>query len=225
MKPRIPLEEKITIGEVFGRLTVIDGLVYKSGRPHWICRCVCGKQRTVSHYNLLKGWTSSCGCYRLDRIHETLFKHGQSGTPGNRQAATSEWITWNGIKDRCLNPNNSTYPYYGGRGITVCERWRDSFENFYADMGSKPTAKHSIDRRDVNKNYDPDNCRWATPIQQGGNKSNNVNLTYDGETYCVAEWCRRTGLKESLVRKRVRMGWSHERALTTPRGASGNRRG
>jgi hypothetical protein len=215
---------QIAIGDVFGRLTIVGGPVFRNRKLHWICVCACGKERVVAHQNIARGSTSSCGCYRLTRIRETLLVHGQSGIPSNRRAASSEWITWSSMKDRCANPNNNSYSYYGGRGIFVCDRWLESFDNFFTDMGPKPTARHSLDRRNVDGPYSPDNCRWATAIEQAGNKSNNVNLTYGGETHCVAEWCRRLGLKEPLVRKRIKRGCSAEKALTTPRAASAMRR-
>ena len=223
------LKGNVQICSVFGRLTVWDGPIYAnaSGKPsgaHWDCVCSCGKKCRVGHHNLVKGHTQSCGCYQLEKIREALFKHGESGLAGDRSSASSEWIAWLSMKDRCLNPKNDAYAYYGGRGITVCERWRNSYVDFLSDVKRKPSASHSLDRIDVNGNYEPGNCQWATSIEQAGNKSNNVNLTLDGETHCVAEWCRRTGLNEHLIRKRIRKGWSHERALTTPRSVSARRR-
>ncbi len=160
-------------GQKFGKLTVIrmdDS--DKWGKLMWLCKCECGNEKTIQGNRLKVGKTQSCGCLRLKNIATHSFKyksnnqnkpinHGKSGTP--------EHCAWANMIQRCENANHPWYKDYGGRGIRVCERWQ-RFENFYTDMGDKPTAKHSIDRIDVNKGYEPSNCKWATATDQSRNQ-------------------------------------------------------
>lgn len=128
---------------------------------------------------------------------------------------TPEWRTWSAMRERCNTPSCRNYPDYGGRGISVCDRW-DVFENFLADMGFRPSDNHSIDRIDPNGNYEPSNCRWATRKQQGRNKRNNRLLTVDGMTRTIAEWSELHGVKAGTINARVsRYGWSHSAAVMT----------
>lgn len=138
------------------------------------------------------------------------FRHGQSRTP--------EHNAWCAIHQRCNNPKYPRYARYGGRGITVDPRW-NVFENFLADMGQRPSPKHSIERRDNNGPYAPENCVWATNRQQANNRGGrkaNVLLTYAGETLNVTQWAARTGLSGNQIRNRIRKGWTAEKILTTP---------
>lgn len=128
-----------------------------------------------------------------------------------------EYRSWQSMKDRCLRPNNEGYKWYGGRGITVCDRWLESFENFLADMGPKPSPQHTLDRKENNGNYDPDNCRWATKKEQAANRRSNRMITYKGETLMISEWAHRADLEMYVLYLRVvRRGWDFERALNTP---------
>lgn len=140
--------------------------------------------------------------------------HGLSKTP-------TYWA-WIDLRRRCNDKSNSSYESYGGRGITVCDRWANSFENFIADMGEKPSRGMSIDRIDVNGNYTPENCRWATSKEQGRNKRNNLHITIDEVTLTLPEWCERYNAKYWLVIRRIKKwNWTPLEALTTPGGRKG----
>lgn len=115
------------------------------------------------------------------------------------------------MKQRCYDPNCLAYIHYGGRGIKMCDRWLDSFENFYADMGARPSQDHSIDRIDVNGDYCPENCKWSTRIEQQRNKRNNVFLSFNGETHCVSEWAKMIGVSPHIISQRNKNGWEMER--------------
>lgn len=157
-------------GLQFGRLTIIgDAGKYVSPQGHRLrlvaAKCDCGNEITVTLNSIKSGYTASCGCYRTELAIGNV-KHGEAGPT----RLTREYKTWVNMIGRCENPKVERYPSYGGRGIKVCSGWRHSFETFLRDMGRKPTPKHSIDRIDVNGNYEPGNCRWATNSEQQLNK-------------------------------------------------------
>lgn len=131
----------------------------------------------------------------------------------------AEWRSWLAMRQRCSNPRTVGWADYGGRGIKVCRRWKSSFANFLKDMGPKPTPQHSIDRKDVDKNYTPSNCRWATKLDQARNCRSNRYVTFNKKTMCLSAWADETGLSESLIRARLNIGWTVQKTLTTPRGA------
>jgi hypothetical protein len=189
----------------FGRLVVL-GYAGSRHRIHrWLCLCDCGNQKVVRADCLTSEQTRSCGCLSMER----RTTHGMS--------KTLEHGIWTAMIGRCHNPNNADFATYGALGVTVCERWRESFQAFYDDMGPRPSRKHSLDRHpDHCGNYEPDNCRWATQKQQCRNKRNNHLLTYNGETLCAIEWAEKLGWDKAVIFNRLRYGWSVERILSTP---------
>lgn len=199
-------------GSIFGRLTAISFV----GGKKWLCACVCGGEAVVSRSNLVAGNSTSCGCKRRETTSRLLTKHG-----GRR---TSEYKIWLGVKQRCLNPKNPSYRHYGGRGITVCVRWAESFERFLADVGPRPSMSHTIDRKDNKGNYEPGNCRWATHTEQMNNTRRNRLVTVSGETMTLSEAERRGQLAVPAghVASRVHAGWDIDAAVSTPSKRRGN---
>ncbi len=209
-------------GQTYGRLTVVNQRVGRSRtrKVFWNCVCVCGRTKAIESLKLRTGETSSCGCLQRERASAANSRH--------RRSASDEYRIWANMMQRCYNPKTISYENYGGRGIWICQRWRDDVSTFLADVGDRPSVKHSIDRIDNNGGYtcgkcqecaergSPANCRWATRFEQSCNRRTNRLLTHDGETLSVREWCIRLDMKRSTVEVRLRLGWTVARALTTP---------
>lgn len=195
-------------GARFGRLTVIneclEGYTCKSRpgpTPLYFCQCECGEAAILMKSNLLSSTSTSCGCYkRVCRV-----THGKSGS--------LTYDIWSAMKARCLSPKNRSYQYYGARGISVCERWL-VFENFIDDMGEAGFGM-SIERRDNDKGYSPDNCYWLPKAKQVRNRNVSKWITYEGETLLQSEWARRIGIDVNALKRRLRK-WPLELAMTTP---------
>lgn len=162
----------IAIGEVFGRLTVVDFEgVDRHHHRRWLCRCKCGKEIVTETGHLRSGHTQSCGCLQSEDVAKRNGKHGEAG----RLSKTKEYRAWLHMVERCTNPKMIDFRLWGGRGIQVCNRWRASFENFLEDVGRAPSSRHSIDRfPDNNGNYELGNVRWATPREQSLNTRRNI---------------------------------------------------
>lgn len=195
-------------GRRFGRLSIIKKVPNrKATAATWLCRCDCGNEKIITGPNLRRGATKSCGCLRRDMMRAARTTHGGSYSP--------TYNAWSRMKGRCHNPNSDDFPDYGGRGITVCERWRDNYKAFLADMGQCP-PEMSIDRINNDGNYEPSNCRWATATEQANNKRNVPLYEFNGQRLSVAEWSRHTGISTSVLSARLSRGWTIKRALTTP---------
>lgn len=192
---------KYSINSKFGSWTIIGPA---DSMKKVLCRCVCGIEKQVAKSNLQSGASTSCGCVSK---HTRAMKHGLGKVP--------EYQIWKAMKARCYGVNHKNYSDYGGRGIKVCERWKDNFQAFYADMGSRPSDKHSIERSDHNGDYSPDNCRWATQKEQTRNTRRSKTITHNGETKTVAEWADITGIDSSTIYHRLYAGWAPAEALST----------
>lgn len=195
-------------GLKIGKLTVIClDHVDKFRKLYWKCQCECNKLVIVRGSALVTGNTKSCGCLIRERKN---IKHGMKNTRLYR--------IWSGIKSRCYTGTNPAYGRYGGRGISMCQEWYDDFISFYNWAINNGYSKElSIDRINTNGNYEPSNCRWATPKEQSDNKRSNIIITIGNETLDLQQWCDKIGIKRSTVNTRVRMcGWTYEKALLTP---------
>lgn len=197
------MKPSILTGSRFNKLVVKAPASRRNtdGSTVWSCECDCGQETQVLGYNLLNDNTKSCGCL--------VKKHGWHGT--------SEYSTWSGMKNRCQREANINFKDYGGRGIEVCSRWRESFQNFITDMGAKPSDGHTLERRDVNGPYEPNNCYWATSEEQANNRRDNVFYEIDGNKLTQAQLARSVGLTPSTLNIRLNKGgMSVEEAIATP---------
>lgn len=195
------------IGSRFGRLTFVERLPEK----RWRLQCDCGEHKIALASNVLKGATVSCGCRQAEvaRINGAVTKrHGET-----RTAVYGIWVA---MRARCSDPKHQLFAMYGGRGITVCQRWAESYEAFRDDMGPRPSLQHSIDRIDNTKGYEPDNCRWATYTEQNNNRRGVPKIEYRGRQLTRPELARELGLSAEIVRSRLSRGWDVERIAATP---------
>lgn len=201
------------VDQKFNRWTVIGpsfSLPAYNGRLRYaLCECCCGYLSVSILAHVVHGKTRGCNECALELTHRSNTTHGKS--------STRAYVIWRKMRSRCNDPNNDNWDRYGGRGIAVCERWDASFENFFADMGHPPTAKHTLERKDNDGNYEPNNCCWATRKEQCNNTSRNVKLMYRGKIYTIAQLCEKSGLSKHLVRNRIQnYGWSVEDAVEIP---------
>lgn len=190
-------------GDRYGRWVVVGpSEPVNPKRPKWICRCDCGVSRSVAQVTLRSGTSTSCGCTATEQRRT----HGKS--------KTSEYHVWRGIIERCCNVSSRDFPTWGGRGITVCSRWRDSFQSFIDDMGPRPNQTYTIDRIDNNEGYNPGNCRWATKTEQGRNRRTNFVIEFGGVSKTLIEWSESTGFSRVVIADRLHRGWDVESAMT-----------
>lgn len=198
-------------GQRFGNLVVISRVDnYSSGKTRWLCRCDCGEEKVVLSTNLVRGLTRSCGCFNKSVTSERFTKHQLS--------AHRLYKIWTDMKKRCANPSCKSFANYGGRGIKVCDEWKNHFQLFYTwSLCNGYSDNLSLDRIDVNGDYNPDNCRWADKLIQANNCRTNHYLTFKGKTQSIAEWARELGVSDSVIRQRLsKLGWSVEKTLSTP---------
>lgn len=194
------------VGQKFGRLTV-ESLERIKGVLCWRCSCDCGGTVTLRTARLTGSRpTKSCGCLWLETVPGSNRTHQRTGDYLHR--------IWGLIVHRCCNPKSPAYGNYGGRGITICNRWRYSFEAFVADVGERPTDAHTLDRINNDGNYEPGNVRWATRTEQARNTRFNRRITVNGVTKVLQEWANETGISRRTIAARLRRGWSPEKAVS-----------
>jgi len=198
-------------GRVYNFLTVLGYAGKTEGsnpRHSWYMKCVCGVVKRIPAGNFKSGNCKSCGCMHYILIGNGKRTHGMT--------STAEFRAWTSMKSRCLSPSNKFFAHYGGRGIKVCNRWLESFENFYEDMGPRPSSDHSIDRINNHGNYEPGNCRWTTRTVQQRNTRRSKPLVANGKSQCLADWASESGIHRCAIAARIRAGWSIEDAVNTP---------
>lgn len=199
-------------GRTFGKISVVGPWTRKNNKTFWKGRCECGTEKWFYAESLRNGGSKSCGCHSRIACGEKLIRYGLP------TKEIREYRIWQSMKARCKYENRRSWQDYGARGITVCERWSQSFQAFIDDMGYCPEGKHSIERIDNNLGYCPENCRWATTKEQAMNNRHNRLITHDGITMPLLRWAESTGLSRTTIQARIDYyGWSIERALTTPK--------
>ena len=217
------------VGRRVGRWTVVrmeDRIREANGRlpaARAFCVCDCGSSKPVLVNNLLRETTQSCGCL-VSEVTAARNARSRGRKPANySHGKTNHYLysTWAGIKSRCYNPNATSYRYYGAVGVAMCDDWKCNFSSFYNyvidTLGDRPSARFTIDRIDVSRDYEPGNIRWADWDVQSNNARSNIRLTFRGETLTLSQWCQKLNLKYQTVRDRVvKLAWSVERALSTP---------
>lgn len=196
-------------GQTFGRLTVIERHPEntKDAKPRWICKCSCGNEHIVTSRCLIDGGVRSCGC--LSKETKRTYKHGMTGS--------KLYSVWRNMRDRCYREKHHAYKDYGGRGIYVCDEWKDDFTAF-RDWSIRSGYKEglTIERTDNNGPYSPENCIWTTRIEQANNRRANHLITYNGETKTLTQWSREYGHNYAMVQRRLNRGWTIEDALLIP---------
>lgn len=200
------------LGKRFGRLLVVGRETRdKYGRLLWDCVCDCGNTCSISGSTLMSGDSKSCGCLHVELLIRNSIKH--CGKINGK--ASREYQSWQDAKARCFNPKNKSFKNYGERGITVCKEWKNSFERFLNDMGKCPTG-YTLERKDNDGNYTPDNCIWSSRKNQNRNKRTNRKITINGVCRNICEWNEIQGFPKGLISKRLYLGMSEEKAVLNP---------
>lgn len=194
-------------GSKFGRLTVVKLDRVEKGKVYWSCKCDCGNEIVVSRSSLTSENTKSCGCLHKELAKYKNYSHGMS--------KERIYKIWSGIKKRCNNIKDSNYKNYGARGIKVCNDWTKDFMIFY-DWAIKNGYKEdlTIDRINVNGNYEPSNCRWISQVEQNRNQRSNIKITINGKTKLLSDWARETNIDRRTISRRIQLGWKNEELLT-----------
>lgn len=204
-----PSNFKDFTNQKFNRLTVICRAENThGGKVRWRCKCACGNIAMVTSDHLRSGHTKSCGCLKVSLLVKRNTIHGLTNTP--------EYKTWEHIIQRCTNPNSQDFKDYGGRGITICGEWRNSFMTFFNHIGKKPSPKHSVDRIDNNCGYRPGNVRWATQQEQNNNCSRNRCITIKNHTMTMTQWATFVGIDKGTLWNRLKKNWPIEKAIFKP---------
>jgi hypothetical protein len=208
MSKKLTPQELPPVGVSLNRWTTLATAQLVDNTWKILCKCICGTIRSINVGNFKSGRSKSCGCLTIEKTKESLTSHGLADKHPMYQ-------TWLGMRARCNNKKHVSYRNYGGRGITVCERW-NKFENFYADMGDRPEGL-SLDRVDNSRGYSPENCKWSTASEQRSNSRGVHHITHNGHTKTILEWATLYNLHPKVLRARLTSyGWTVERALNTP---------
>lgn len=195
-------------GQKFNMLTVLSFSKRENGRSYWMCKCDCGNIVERNSNSFKSNMTKSCGCLAMKACKIVRKTHGLS--------KSRTYTIWQGMRNRCNDENYKNYNNYGGRGIRVCDRWMESFENFYEDMGNRPNEM-SLDRKDVNGNYCKENCKWSTSKEQNNNRRNNHYIEYKGEIKTIQQWADEFNLKYKTLYDRItKMKWTIEKSINHP---------
>lgn len=196
-------------GQVFGRLKVIEKMTSNKGdKTSWKCRCSCGNSAVVRTNHLRAGLIKSCGCLQKESTKKRSTIHNM--------AHTVEYNVWTCMLQRCQNSNNPAFENYGGRGIKVCDEWKNDFVTFFNHIGKRPSPKYSLDRIDNDKGYTPKNTQWATPIEQSNNRRSSRKITINGESKTLAQWAKCANIKPGTIQSRLQKGWPPEKAIFQP---------
>ena len=203
----------VSAGDRYGQLMIVRELELRrsagSVKRWFLCQCKCGKECEVRMGHLRSGHTNSCGCLVVTPAGTHAVYHGMEDSP--------EYHVWRGVKQRCYRKRARGYANYGGRGIKMCDRWRQSFKAFIDDMGARPSPEHQLDRYpNQDGDYEPGNVRWATRAEQNRNRKDNVMLEFRGERMCLTDWAKRAGMTKGTLRSRLLSGMTIQEALTTP---------
>lgn len=199
----------VPVGQKFNMWTVLGPAEpTSSGIRQFLCQCECGIIKPVVGSNVTRGRSACCGCTKAEVSRRNFTTHGQSEAP--------EYGIWKGMRERCRNVNHAAYDRYGGAGVRVCDRW-NNFGVFLSDMGPRPSLRHSVDRYpNARGNYEPGNCRWATPSEQSRNQPSRKTLTYCGQTMIPVDWAKIIGISVGTLFARLKRGWSVERCIEIP---------
>lgn len=200
---RVEQKYQSYVGKQISNLHIL-GFVRNPHKPDYVYfeyRCSCGKTGIALIHNVIRKLTKSCGCLQIlhaDEFAKKSITHGRSWTP--------EWTAWCRMRTRCSNPHDKRYKRYGERGIKVCERWLHSFENFFADIGLRPSPAHSLGRIHNDRGYEPSNCEWQTVQEQANNMSTNHHITFDDKTMNLVQWARYLGIHRTTIERRLKKG-------------------
>lgn len=197
-------------GKKIGKLIVIKRCgSNKNGRALWLCKCDCGNTKIVCGNSLLTKLTISCGCYNKELVKKVNLKHNMS--------YTKLYKVWQGMKTRCYDKNFMYYYNYGGRGITICDEWKNDFSKFYEWIINNGYEEGlTIDRINVNGNYEPNNCRWITKREQNNNMNKTIFIEYNGKRQTISQWSKELNISRVALYERIKRGWNAKKTLTTP---------